>query len=166
MIKTIPEAFISELNKIERHYISIGYCAICLFKKDQLEKGQIGYSVDAEGKSLVGTVDGDWQPNWLVIGYAESVGDPIFVDLAQLDIPVFTAMIGIGQWLPTKIADAFKELLAALDLVFEVSIGREYPVLLEQNPIPEKVFDQVIGEIEQRNPRSDSEFWRLLLGKY
>jgi len=158
------ETFKPELEKVKIPEISIGYSTVHLLELDKLEEGQIGYAVDPKGKSLTGTAEGDWRATWVVIGYEESLGDPIFVDIAQYDFPVYTAMVGVGKWLEKKIGDSFHGFIKGLELISEIAVGRESPVLLEQNPISDEDIRQTITRIEQENPTSDMEFWELLLG--
>jgi hypothetical protein len=158
------EAFKGVLEKVKVPEISIGCSTVHLFKRDKFEGGQVGYSVDPKGKSLTGMAEGDWRPTWVVIGYEESLGDPIFVDIAQQDFPVYTAMHGMGKWLEEKIADSFRGFIKGLELISEIAVGRESPVLLDQNPISDEDIRQTITRIEQENPTSNMEFWELLIG--
>jgi hypothetical protein len=160
----IFEAIKPELERAKIHEISIGYSTVHLFKPDKLEEGQIGYSVDPKGKSLAGTAEGDWRPTWVVTGYEESLGDPIFVDIAQQDFPVYTAMIGMGKWSGEKIADSFHGFIKGLEIISEIAVGRETPVLFVQNPISDEDIRQTITRIEKENPTSNLEFWESLLG--
>jgi hypothetical protein len=158
------EAFKRVLETVNIPGISIGYSTVHLFKQDKFEGGQVGYSVDLKGKSLTGMAEGDWRPTWVVIGYEESLGDPIFVDIAQQDFPIYTAMHGMGKWLEEKIADSFHGFIKGLELISEIAVGRESPVLLDQNPISDEDIRQTITRIEQENPTSNMEFWELLMG--
>ncbi len=36
--------------------------SIHLFSRDEIEEGQLGYSLDDKGNSLVGNTEGDWDP--------------------------------------------------------------------------------------------------------
>lgn len=40
--------------------ISLGYSELSFFNVDNLSDGQIGYSIDTNGKSLTNGNDGDW----------------------------------------------------------------------------------------------------------
>lgn len=52
-----------------------------IFANSQLENEQSGYRVDIEEQSLVGSNNGDWKKKtWFVIGQADIVGDPIFIE--------------------------------------------------------------------------------------
>ncbi|WP_308365306.1 MULTISPECIES: hypothetical protein [unclassified Microbulbifer] len=49
-----------------------------------------------------------------MIGRDTLCGDPIFVDLNDRDIPVFTAMHGMGEWQETCISDTYEGFLKSL----------------------------------------------------
>ncbi len=71
--------YTEKLKDLSFHEVTIGYTTIYLFAETELSEGQKGYSVDPNGKSLVGGKDGDWKNSWLVIGFEELCGDPIFL---------------------------------------------------------------------------------------
>ncbi|KAB7709067.1 hypothetical protein F9802_02785 [Bacillus aerolatus] len=71
-----------------------------LFKENELEAEQLGYSVDERGNSLTGKAKGDWQEEWIVIGYEEDLEDPLIVDTSRESCPVLTAEHGTGEWEP------------------------------------------------------------------
>ncbi len=79
----IPESFIAvaKCNTIKN--ISLGYDEIYIFEIDNIEKGQIGYSIDEEGNKLTTEDERSWNSNWLVIGYSENTGDPFLLILLQ-----------------------------------------------------------------------------------
>ena len=52
-----------------------------------------------------------WQPNWLVVGYETLLGDPIFVDLDDPELPVMTAMHDVHPWDPTPLLPSFATFL-------------------------------------------------------
>lgn len=91
---SIPESFIAlaKCNTIKN--LSIGYDEIYLFEIDDIEKEQVGYSIDKEGNSLITNEEGSWRNNWLVIGYSENTGDPFFVNTLLKGFPVYTSMHG------------------------------------------------------------------------
>ena len=46
----------------------------------------------------------------LVIGYDEEIGgDPLFIDIANEDYPVFTAEHGMGEWDALEMYDSLEE---------------------------------------------------------
>lgn len=74
---------------------------------------QQGYSVSPEGEDLTGSRDGEWRAAWLVVGWDEDLSDPLFVDLAEDALPVFTAMHGAGKWEPEPVAPSLATLLTS-----------------------------------------------------
>jgi hypothetical protein len=142
---------------------SLGYGGITLLDEDEIQGGQEGYSVDPQGRSLVGEAEGDWRRSWLVIGTEQTTGDPLFIDLEKPLLPVYTAMHGMGDWQPEPVADSADAFLRSAELVRGVSSGRESPVELERNPLSDAERDAVLRQIESLNPRSDMNFWELLL---
>jgi hypothetical protein len=53
--------------------VSLGYTSIHIYRLEELEGGQVGYSVSPTGESLVEDEAGAWKKPWLVIGYDVSV---------------------------------------------------------------------------------------------
>jgi hypothetical protein len=131
--------------------VAMGYRTVRLLPLDELQEAQAGYA--GEG----------WFDDWLVIATEDELGDPIFADLGSSDLYVSTAMHGVGQWEPVRIADSFSGFVASLRCVAAVAEGREYPVALEDNPLPESEAESVLSEIRRLNPRSDMEFWESWL---
>jgi hypothetical protein len=65
----------------------------------------------ALGAAQQGHGGDDWSETWLVIGHDEDLGDPLFVDLADEGLPVFTAMHGQGVWEPEQVVPSLRALL-------------------------------------------------------
>ena len=87
------------LQQIHRVFQKIReYVDIEIFSFDQLNKYQLGYSVDAEGNSLITGEEGSWQRNWIVIACDTLCGDPIIVDIKEDGYPVSTLIHGLGSW--------------------------------------------------------------------
>jgi hypothetical protein len=78
---------------------------------DSIDELQVGYAVDADGESHVDDATGGWHSTWLVIGQEGLTGDPIFVDLSDAGLPVFTAMHGMGRWDPELISKTLRRFL-------------------------------------------------------
>lgn len=68
-----------------------------LFNSEEIEEGQLGYSFDEEGQSLVGNEEGDWKEGWIVIGIDSYLGDPIFVDRNDENCPVYTELCMVRE---------------------------------------------------------------------
>ncbi|MBK9163837.1 MAG: SMI1/KNR4 family protein [Acidobacteria bacterium] len=145
---------------------SLGYSGLRFFNESELSDGQLGYSVDPDGRSLAGSNPGDWKDGWTVIGYDERCGDPIFVDLNSEGFPVFTAVHGLGEWTPKQIGDTLESFRKCVDEISAISIGRENPVKLEANPISNLMRQEVLKKIKSFSLDSDLEFWELTMGFY
>jgi hypothetical protein len=143
--------------------VSFGYTKIHVYRPPELELGQVGYSVTPTGLSLAGEGDGDWRKNWLVIGYDETCGDPIFIDISKKAYPVYTAIMGRGRWDPQPVAISLEAFTHSLSALRAVAKGREYPALLEKNPLtlPEK--EGVLEAIRYHNPGMDLSYWEAIL---
>jgi hypothetical protein len=156
-------AYLQLLESASPRSVALGGGGVNLFTADELDSAQIGYAVDPDGRPLTGGDEGDWRTTWLVIGSETSVGDPVFIDLSQTEMPVCTAMHGMGEWEPQRIADSAVGFFHALDLVSGIARGRETPVALKRNPVSAHDRDAVLREIRTRNPGSEADFWALLL---
>ncbi len=143
--------------------VSFGSTTIHLFSEDELLKGQVGYSIDPNGTSLIGTEEGDWKSNWFVIGYEDLCGDPFFIDLDTDNFPVLTAIHGIGSWNEQEVAESFSKFISILELIDKISINRKTIVLLEQNPLSSKEKRMILEEIRKGIQNSSTSFWENLL---
>ncbi|MCL1036105.1 hypothetical protein L2750_02905 [Shewanella submarina] len=79
-----------------------------------LEDMQLGYSRHPDGSDLTGTGEGDWQPGWVVVARDTQLGDPFFVDTTQPQLPVYTAMHGMGSWSADEVATSLEAFLNTL----------------------------------------------------
>jgi hypothetical protein len=143
--------------------VSLGYTTIRIFRASELGPQQVGYSITPTGQSLIGENDGDWLKSWLVIGYEDCCGDPIFIDTSQEEFPVYTAIHGEGPWEANRIADTLVGFAHALSTIANVAKGREYPVALENNPLNQHEKEATLAAIQQHNPSADLSFWQNLL---
>ena len=134
--------------------------AVQIHSANEIQEAQIGYSVDPDGNSLVTNEEGSWKENWLVIGYEDLCGDPIFVDTQTDGWLVYTAMHGAGSWNPILISSSIESFAKALEMISELGKGRETPVELERNPLPSGERDEALKEIQRENPEADMGFWR------
>jgi hypothetical protein len=155
--------YIELRNETTIEIVSLGYTNVRLFHADALVDAQVGYSVTESGESLTGDKEGDWLPSWFVIGGEDLCGDPLFVDLANPDLPVVTAPHGEGDWHPVTIASSFNGFVAALEEVRVLSEGRENPMKLKNNPILSFQREQTLMAIAEANPNNSLEFWEKWL---
>lgn len=105
------ETLLSEFALSEVYFGSEGYR---IFLPAELAKAQNGYARHPNGTSLTGEKPGDWKKEWLVFGRDTQLGDPYFVDTSAGDLPVYSAMHGMGKWEPLDVCPTLKGFLAAL----------------------------------------------------
>ncbi len=73
--------YIAIRNRLPIARVSLGYTTVVIFSESELEEAQVGYSESDSGETFRGEKKGDWKKSWLVIGFEDLCGDPIFVDL-------------------------------------------------------------------------------------
>lgn len=154
------ENFKNFISKAED--ISLGYSEINIFKSENIEEEQIGYSVSENGKSLTGNKNGDWKKNWVVIA-TDNMGDPIFVDIENHNLPVFIAEHGNGEWEENYIAISIENFSRILNDLKQLSIKRENPVQIEKNPISETEMEMFLSKTKDENKGMDVEYWEIFL---
>jgi hypothetical protein len=157
------EPYLRLLETVSPDDVEFGAGGIGLYSADALDEAQVGYGVHPDGTPQTGAGDGDWRPSWRVIAQDLLCGDPVFIDTAVAEMPVFTAAHGVGRWDPVRIADSSPAFFGALDVVRRVAVGREHPVALEENPLPEAERSAALREIAELSPGSDPSFWETLL---
>jgi hypothetical protein len=141
---SIPGKYRRQRVQCEIDSASFGLCSIFIFKVDQLESAQLGYAVsenDIENQ-------GDWRKEWLVIGYEDLCGDPIFIDSTSDDFTVYTAAHGEGTWAPVSIASSFENFMRILHLLNE-----------NKGNYSESVFERILNE----NPSVEIDFWKSIV---
>jgi hypothetical protein len=139
--------------------VSLGYQTIRLYRAPGVQALQIGYSVRPAGEPL----ESDWRKEWVVVGYEECCGDPIFIDSSASGFPVYTAIRGEGTWEAIQIAVSLEAFGHALSAVAEVAKGRENPGALENNPLTLSEKQATIAAIKRHNPGVNLEFWEAVL---
>lgn len=139
---------------------------------DELERAQVGYALDPEGRSLASREEGAWQPEWVVIGYTPLVGDPIIVDLGEARQPVSYLMHGMGEWgAGSYIAGSIGQLQNALKKVnrwIAEKKGQGQKQGQEDNrklpiPVTRSELDKLVAEIVAEDEYADVEIWRMIL---
>jgi hypothetical protein len=158
----MPPKYAAWLQALGFTEISFGYAGIKLLLPEEFDDGQTGYSISAEGQSFCDGKEGSWRAEWLVIGYDTSLGDPIILDTSNSTI--MSAMHGEGAWEPFPIASSLQAFAFALNAIKNVSPGRENPVPLESNPLPEIERKKIVQSISNANGEEiNLEFWELML---
>lgn len=151
--------YVTLLKQTRVKEVSLGSGGVELFNSRSLNRAQIGYAVTPDGKPLTGTHTGDWRENWLVIGKEILCGDPLFIDLDDEVLPVFTAAHGEGAWKPIRVAPSFTAFAQSLENIAEAARGREYPDALDRHPLTAREKRTLIAELRRLNPGCDVSFW-------
>lgn len=159
------QAYLQLLQSAPWRTVSLGAGGVDLFAAEELDDAQVGYAVSPDGERLTGTGEDDWQAGWLAVGIETTCGDPLFIDLAAPEMPVYTAMHGMGYWEPQPVADSAEAFFRSLELVRAAAAGREHPVALDAHPLPASERDAVLRQIRALSPRSDPSFWESLLNR-
>jgi hypothetical protein len=119
---------------------------VCLLPSADLEREQVGYSLDDDGNPRSTPSESGWRPEWVVIGLSGLLGDPYFLDVsdadAEGDCPVYTAMSGTDQWQPKLCASSFAMFVRILAINLEVAQGFDIDDYDTDN---ERVFRESVG---------------------
>lgn len=146
-----------EFDQIE---FSVGGIDLC--GPDELERAQVGYAVEEDGKSLVSGEPGAWQADWMAIGYETSFGDVIFAS-RMAPHPVFTSVHGEGAWEPRAIAPSLEAFGACLEAFRLYATDRGSPGEVEDNPPSAAERAAFLDAVQRHTQGSESamEFWML-----
>jgi hypothetical protein len=159
----IPERYRSVRKAIPEE-VNFGCGGIKLLALPEIERGQVGYSIAADGTSLCSGQDGAWQSCWVVIGYDMACGDPLFIDTDSAALPVFTAIHGQGAWQPNPVATSPEIFAKCLDEFSKIAAGRANPVERDDNPLTDEERKQFLDRLAELNQTSKApEFWDALL---
>jgi hypothetical protein len=150
----LPQKYIDLRNNVKLQSVSLGCTEIYLFNENELVEAQIGYSVDTDGKSLITNEEGSWKENWLLIGYEDCCGYPLFTDVLSKDYPVYTTIHGAGECSQITVSDTFEKFIQLLSYISDATEGRENSSNLENNPIPanSKHLDKLLLGYEHLKP--------------
>jgi hypothetical protein len=144
--------------------VSFGCGGLQLFDLSEIEGAQVGYSIARDGTALCNEGDGAWRPNWIVIGYETACGDPLFVDISDPALPVFTATHGAGPWAPVAVSISWEAFLASLKVFAEISVSRGNPVELNAKPLSDDERNKFLADIfALNNSEITMDFWDVLL---
>ena len=139
--------------------ISIGYQTVNFINDNDLIDAQNAY----KERGILGVINAllgrGWKKNWIVIATDGYFGDPIFIDINNISLPVFIAAHGEGKWEPILIASTYSKFIDALNLLETISKGRETPVDFEKNPISELKKNEILDEIRENNQNVNMSFW-------
>jgi len=142
------DRYIELRKKVFLKDVSIGFTRMYLFAKDELINAQ------AMKRNL--------KDNWYVIGYEDLCSDIIVIDASDESFPVYIAAYDENSWDLDLIAASFLNFIEALQLIKNISVGRENPIKLKENPIPREEKMVLLNDIYSINGIENS-FWVDLL---
>ena len=126
--------------------IELGANNISFFKKENLEKEQIGYRFDntkAESKDWFGT-------EFLVIGKEESSRNPIIAKTNDEKIPIYM-MFGNDKTTMEKVADSFEGYVNVLNMIDNTYLYRKDKI------------NNLMNDIEKIVPQNSMYYWNGLV---
>ncbi len=159
-VREAPEWYTVWRKSIDYGIVEYGGIGISLFSAEDISRRQTGFAVSSGGQSLVGTRQGDWRAEWLVIGVDTACGDPIFTTLDSPH-PVFTAFIGEGSWEPRLVSPSIDTFAQCLAVFRRFSVDRATPDELEANPPSAKAQSCFLEETGSLNGGHEEarQFW-------
>jgi len=161
---SVPDGYALVLAKLPTLEVSFDVGGLELFPGPSLDDAQVGYSRTSDGKSLVGHDGGAWKANWMAIGRETCCGDPIFVDVEDTRLPVFTAVHGDGSWNPRQIAISIEAFAGCFQEFWHIAKSRANPVEIQAHPVEDAERAAFLSRIEQLNEGSTGQdFWELMV---
>jgi hypothetical protein len=154
---------VDSLPSLDPIEVSFGAGGIALIDRNELEAAQRGYSFREAPADLCGVKDGDWREEWIVIGHTTDLGDPIFIDAAKKDFPVYTAAHGTGAWAPELVSRTYSGFRQIMVLFEEVALSREHPVGLSDNPMTIAEYKIFVEQAQEIGQLDDPFFWALIV---
>jgi len=135
-----------------------GFKVVC--KTAELNKAQIGFSINKNGKSLIDNTQCSWQSSWLVIAQDTELGDPYFVDMADENLAVYTALAEEeNKWQATLVASSLNGFAQCLSLIHQRSQQSSPLYVPDENCIFDlealETFGKTLVEVAQTN-----DFWQ------
>ncbi len=155
-----PSRLPGDAGTVPQKEIQVGYNGIRLFEADEIAAEQVGYAFTAQGTWLCTGKAGDWDASWLVIGHDTCINDPIMIDTAAPGLPVLTAAHGEGSWNAEPIAASCRAFLDCLPAFAALGQGRENPVKMEANPLPQGEVERFVQQSSERCAADGAQdFW-------
>jgi hypothetical protein len=121
------------------------------------------FPIESIAAEQAGYVGPDWNDGWLVVACETTCGDLIFVDRALPELPVLTAMHGMGRWDPSPVAASWSAFLAAIEAFRPFTIDREHPGRVETKPLSKAERRELEQSLQNLLGTPLPYFWKLLL---
>ena len=127
--------------------VSLGYLDLTFIKEVDLEQTQKNYQIIRKGEE---TDNDSWEKEWLIIAL-DSLGDQIVIDKSTSELEVCLASYEEDCWDLFSLASNLSNFEKILNLLTELSINRQQPVEIENNPLTEKDIKNFITKVEKIN---------------
>lgn len=118
---------------------------------DKFNDFQAGYRFDAQTNENLTGQKGEFKENWFVV-CSNYFSDPFFIDISEIDFPVYYAQHGAGNWTPIRISENIEAFSDQLKQIKELEEDR--PLLLEklknefdlENELWNEVYENVLDD--------------------
>ena len=141
MINVPEKIFNREFEEID-----VGMSTLSFFKKEDLEKAQIGYKYDNKKDSIK-----NWKgEEFVVIGNDSALGDPIIAKVDEEEIPIYSMFH--DDWSSfERVAESFEQYMGILEMIDKTDLHRR-----------DKIID-LLDEIEEIVPEESYYYWEDLI---
>ena len=157
---------VNKLNEVAKKEVYFGPQGFVVFSSEiELQKGQLGFSIDEHGASLSGTLEGDWKSEWTVIASDTELGDPYFVDINDANLAVYTAVDADGSWETEMVAISLPAFFQCLTVLSDVSTQESPQFVPDQTSLTDPTQLKELKEQLILISSSD-EFWSMFMACY
>lgn len=162
---------ISNLEALANHEVFFGPQGFNHVNSEvELNKAQRGFGVigtnpvDANENSLP-VEQGSWQASWQVFARDTEMGDPYFVDINQLDLPVYTGFLGDQGWEIEQVATSLTAYVACINLLFNHGKQTQAQFFPDNSSVTD---ENILATLEQQLLEASScqHFWQFFIGCY
>jgi len=133
--------------------------------EDELQKAQLGFGMNELGQAISNTDHGCWQASWLVFARDTELGDPYFVDIQQVELPVYTGFLADEGWELAQVATTLSGYVCCMQLLFDHGGQTQAQFYPDQTSVKD---DSVIAQLEQKliELSGYQHFWQLFIQCY
>ncbi len=157
----------TQLDKCDITDVYFGFSGFRLIPHEDLEDVQLGYKLDPDGEEVTGEADGDWHASWYVFARDLTLDDPVFVDLSQEQLPVYTADRETEEWDPEPVSDSLENFIRSLILIRDTC--RQDDLLLEPKEkflMAETGLNEIQKKLLQINGSKSKDYWEEFIESY
>jgi len=154
---------LSSLGRKEVYFGPQGF--LFTSSEEELEQAQVGFAIHPDGTNLVGSNQGEWQESWQVFALDTELGDPYFIDINDVNSPVYTAIQIDGFWETNTVALTLEGFINCLT-IFVKTNNQASPIFVpDENTIVDKI---VLSQLEKQliDTSSCKDFWEQFFECY